>query len=107
MTNDIGATDGNAVDQTSSPVVTHYLTTDDQIPDPEGKRKDEMVKDFKSEELNQENVALLTKVKGETGMLIHGQILGSPITWKIDTGAKRTFITEESYYNIVDLCIAL
>ena len=37
------------------------------------------------------------KVGSTSGMLVRGQIEGVPIDWKIDTGAKSTFITKESY----------
>ena len=39
-------------------------------------------------------------VPGKKGFLVDGLIQGTPITWKVDTGARKTFITEESYYNI-------
>ena len=51
--------------------------------------------------IEQNDVSLITKVRGKTGMIVDGQIEGTPISWKIDTGAGRTFITEETYLNIL------
>ncbi|CAG2223354.1 unnamed protein product [Mytilus edulis] len=44
---------------------------------------------------------MLTKIPGKVGMMVDGQIEGSSISWKIDTGARCTFITEECYRNIL------
>ncbi|CAC5370886.1 unnamed protein product [Mytilus coruscus] len=37
------------------------------------------------------------KVKGVSSMVVQGQIEGTPVNWKIDTGAKSTFITNETF----------
>ncbi len=37
------------------------------------------------------------RVGNVSGMLVRGQVEGVPIEWKIDTGAKSTFITKETY----------
>ncbi|CAG2185648.1 unnamed protein product [Mytilus edulis] len=47
----------------------------------------------------QDNVAVIASVKGSSRMMIDGMIEGSAITWKVDTGSRRTFITEQSYYS--------
>ena len=41
------------------------------------------------------------KVKGKPGFIVDGLIEGTPIGWKLDTGAVNTFITEDSYFNIL------
>lgn len=40
-------------------------------------------------------------VKGKPGMIVKGLIQGTPLVWKIDTGAINTFITEDAYYSIL------
>lgn len=40
-------------------------------------------------------------VKGKPGMIVKGLIQGTPLVWKIDTGAIDTFITEDVYYSIL------
>ncbi|CAG2214814.1 Beta-1,4-galactosyltransferase 4,Beta-1,4-N-acetylgalactosaminyltransferase bre-4,Beta-1,4-galactosyltransferase 2,Beta-1,4-galactosyltransferase 5,Beta-1,4-galactosyltransferase 1,Beta-1,4-galactosyltransferase 3,Beta-1,4-galactosyltransferase 6 [Mytilus edulis] len=52
----------------------------------------------------QDNVAVIASVKGSSRMMIDGMIEGSAITWKVDTGSRRTFITEQSYYSIMPEC---
>ena len=52
-------------------------------------------------DVEQNDIFSLTKLRGKAGMLVDGKIEGSSITWKVDTGARRTFITEESYNNIL------
>ncbi|CAC5396591.1 unnamed protein product [Mytilus coruscus] len=52
-------------------------------------------------DIGSNDVAFFTRVNGKPGMVVDGQLEGSPISWKIDTGAGRTFITEESYRNIL------
>lgn len=52
-------------------------------------------------DIGSNDVAFLTRVNGKPGMVVDGQLEGSPISWKIDTGAGRTFITEESYRHIL------
>ncbi|CAC5364645.1 unnamed protein product [Mytilus coruscus] len=52
----------------------------------------------------QDNVAVIASVKGNSRMMIDGMIEGSAITWKVDTGSRRTFITEQSYYSIMPEC---
>lgn len=34
-------------------------------------------------------------------MIVKGLIQGTPLVWKIDTGAINTFITEDVYYSIL------
>lgn len=34
-------------------------------------------------------------------MIVKGLIQGTPLVWKIDTGAINTFITEDAYYSIL------
>ena len=41
------------------------------------------------------------KVKGKPGFIVDVLIEGTPIEWKLDTGAVKTFITEDSYFNIL------
>ena len=41
------------------------------------------------------------KVKGKRGMRVNGLVEGTPLEWKIDTGAVNTFITEDVYYSII------
>ncbi|CAC5364627.1 unnamed protein product [Mytilus coruscus] len=52
----------------------------------------------------QDNVAVIASGKGSSRMRIDGMIEGSAITWKVDTGSRRTFITEQSYYSIMPEC---
>ena len=40
-------------------------------------------------------------VKGKPGMKFDGLIEGTPLEWKIDSGAVNTFITKEVYYSIL------
>ena len=40
-------------------------------------------------------------LKGKRGMKLNGLIEGTPIEWKLDTGAINTFITEDVYYSIL------
>lgn len=42
------------------------------------------------------------KVKGLASMVVVGQIEGTTVEWKIDTGAKSTFITNETFDLILD-----
>ena len=49
----------------------------------------------------QDNVAVIARVKGNQKMIVKGLLEGSAITWKLDTGSRRTFITEESYNSIM------
>ena len=42
------------------------------------------------------------KVKGLASMVVVGQIEGTAVEWKIDTGAKSTFITNETFDLILD-----
>lgn len=39
-------------------------------------------------------------IPGRKEFLINGLIQGTPLTWKIDTGARKTFIKEETFYSI-------
>ena len=50
------------------------------------------------------NVAVIASAKGNSGMMVNGMIEGSSITWKVDTGSRKTFITEESYLSIMPDC---
>ena len=47
-------------------------------------------------------VASDVRVKGVGCMLIRGQIEGALVIWKIDTGAKSTFISKNTYDMMVD-----
>ena len=40
-------------------------------------------------------------VKGKPGMKFDGLIEGTPLEWKIDSGAVNTFMTKEVYYSIL------
>ena len=40
------------------------------------------------------------RVKFRSGMRISGTVRGLPVTWKVDTGARNTFITSETYKKI-------
>lgn len=40
-------------------------------------------------------------VKGKPGMIVKCLIQGTPLVWKIDTGAINTFITEDVYFSIL------
>ena len=42
------------------------------------------------------------KVKGIASMVVVGQVEGSSVEWKIDTGDKSTFITNETFDLILD-----
>ena len=42
------------------------------------------------------------KVRGLSGMIVRSQIEGTSIDWKIDTGAKSTFITKQTFDLIID-----
>ena len=42
------------------------------------------------------------KVRGISNMIVQDQIEGTPIEWKIDTGAKIAFITNETFDLIAD-----
>ena len=42
------------------------------------------------------------KVKSMASMMIQGQVEGTPVDWKIDTGARSTFITSETFDLIID-----
>lgn len=53
-----------------------------------------------------ENVSPSTKstevrIPGKSYFQIEGLIQGTKVIWKVDTGARRSFITEETYYNII------
>ena len=37
-----------------------------------------------------------------SGMMVRGQVKGAPVDWKIDTGARSTFITKETFDLIPD-----
>jgi hypothetical protein len=39
--------------------------------------------------------------EGKPGMIVKGLVQGTPMEWKIDTGAINTFITEDLYYSIL------
>ncbi|CAG2250611.1 unnamed protein product [Mytilus edulis] len=52
-------------------------------------------------DIRSNDVAFLTRVNGKPGMVVDGQLEGSPISWKIDTRAGRIFITEETYRKIL------
>ena len=47
---------------------------------------------------NSEAVYLSVTVEG---MIVNGLVQGTPLEWKIDTGAINTFITEDVYYSIL------
>ena len=40
-------------------------------------------------------------VPGRKGFLVDGLIQGANVTSKVDTGARRSFITEDTYYNML------
>lgn len=40
-------------------------------------------------------------ISGKSGFQIEGLIQGTKVIWKVDTGARRSFLTEETYYNII------
>jgi hypothetical protein len=42
------------------------------------------------------------KVKSMASMMIQGQVEDTPVDWKIDTGARSTFITSETFDLIID-----
>lgn len=42
------------------------------------------------------------KVKSMASMMIQGQVEGTPVDWKIDTGARSTFISNETFDLIID-----
>ena len=42
------------------------------------------------------------KLKSMASMMIQGQVEGTPVDWKIDTGARSTFITSETFDLIID-----
>jgi hypothetical protein len=42
------------------------------------------------------------KVKSTASMVIQGQVEGTPVNWKIATGARSTFITSETFDLIID-----
>ncbi|CAC5405910.1 unnamed protein product [Mytilus coruscus] len=44
----------------------------------------------------------LVRVYGVANMMVKGHIESVPINWKIDTGAKRTFITEHVFNSIIE-----
>ncbi|CAC5398972.1 unnamed protein product [Mytilus coruscus] len=44
----------------------------------------------------------LVRVYGVANMMVKGHIESVPINWKIDTGAKRTFITEHIFNSIIE-----
>lgn len=39
-------------------------------------------------------------VHGNSSMAVKGMIQGTPLTWKVDSGARRTFITEDTFLEI-------
>lgn len=43
-----------------------------------------------------------TTVAGMSNMRVKGKIEGTPIEWKIDTGAKRTFVSKETFASILE-----
>lgn len=45
--------------------------------------------------------SLEVRIPGKSGFQIEGLIQGTKVIWKVDTGARRSFITEETYYNII------
>ncbi|CAC5370514.1 unnamed protein product [Mytilus coruscus] len=53
------------------------------------------------DDIGQNNIAVLTKISRKVGMMVDGQIAEMAITWKIDAGARRTFITEQNFRNIL------
>ena len=42
----------------------------------------------------------INATRNRTGFLVDGLVQCTPITWKCDTGARKTFITEEQFYKI-------
>lgn len=42
-----------------------------------------------------DNAAVLTKISGKVGMMVDCEIEVSAITWKINAGARCTFITKK------------
>ena len=50
---------------------------------------------------NSEAVYPSVTVDGKPGMIVNGLVQGTPLEWKIDTGAINTFITEDVYYSIL------
>lgn len=41
------------------------------------------------------------RIPGKSGFQKEGLIQGTKVIWKVDTGASRSVITEETYYNII------
>ena len=54
-----------------------------------------------TDEADRFNGNCVVNVKGKRGMRVDGLIEGTPLEWKIDTGAVNTFITEDTYYSIL------
>ncbi|VDI10968.1 Hypothetical predicted protein [Mytilus galloprovincialis] len=49
-----------------------------------------------------ERVTALARVKSTGCMMVQGRVVGVLANWKIDTGAKSTFLTKETYELVVD-----
>lgn len=45
--------------------------------------------------------SLEVRIPGKNGFQKEGLIQGTKVIWKVDTGARKYFITEETYYNII------
>lgn len=45
--------------------------------------------------------SLEVRIPGKNGFQIEGLIQGTNVIWKVNTGARRSFITEETCYNII------
>lgn len=45
--------------------------------------------------------SLEVRIPGKSGCQIEGLIQGTKVILKVDTSARRSFITEETYYNII------
>ena len=46
------------------------------------------------------NCIKINAARNQTGFFVDGLIQCTALTWKVDTGAKKTFITEEVFYEI-------
>lgn len=53
-----------------------------------------------TENVSPSTESLEVRIPGKSGFQIEGLIQGTKVIWKVDTGA-RSFITEETYYNII------
>lgn len=54
-----------------------------------------------TENVSPSTESLEMRIPGESGFQIEGLIQGTKVILKVDTGARRSFITEETYNNII------